>query len=112
MIIISTLAACCCCTHDHRITNGISGYIAVFTVFLDLAKVFHMVAIGSADTYEIIISVISIALIYLYCYRTHSEVHGIIPALLVTFATGALETFRDIYTAAYYDRDGNDCPFV
>ena len=113
MIIISILAACCCFTH--RIANCIAGYIAIVTVFLDLAKVFHMLVIGSADTYEIIIIVISIALIYLYCCcmdRTHSEVHGIIPALFVTVATGTLETFRDIYTAKNYDRDGNDCPFV
>ena len=110
MIIISILAACYCCfTHHIIIANCIAGYIAMFTVILDLAKVFHMFAIGSADTYEIIIMVISIALIYLYCCcvdRTHSEVYGIIPALLVTVATGALETFRDIY------RDGNDCPFI
>ena len=67
-----------------------------------------MFAIGSADTYEIIIMVISIALIYLYCCC----VDCIVPALLVTVATGALETLRDVYTAMYYDRDGNDCPFI
>ena len=113
MIVISTLAACCC--HTHHITDGIAAYIAIFTIILDLAKVFHMIAIGSADTYEIIIMVISIALFNLYCRYvecTRSEAYGIVPALLVTVATGALETFRDIYTATHYDRDGNDCPFI
>ena len=113
MTVISILAVCCCCLH--RITNCIAGYIAVFTVILDIIKVVYMIAMGSPDICEIIIMPVSIALIYLYCCcvdYTCSEAYGIIPALLVTVATGALETVRDVYTAAYYDKDGNDCPFI
>ena len=113
MIIFSILAKCCC--HTHCVTNCIAGYITIFTVFLDLAKIIHMFIMGSADVYEIVLMIISIVLIYLYCCYvdcTRSEAYGIIPAILVTVATGILETARDVYAAAYYDRDGNNCPFI
>lgn len=110
MAVISILAACSCHTHD---ADCIAAYIAIGTILLDFAKIIHMIAIGSADTYEIVIMITSIIFIYLYCCAAGAKVYGINPAtLIVTIATGALETFRDIYTAAYNDKDGNDCPFI
>ena len=113
MAVISILACCCC--HAVRNTNVVAAYIAFVTVILDLAKVIHMAAMGSVDEYEIVVIIISILLIYLYCCCAASmrdEAYGIIPALLVTIATGILETFRDYYTAANNDKDGSGCPFV
>lgn len=113
MAAISVLAACCCYTH--RNTDCIAAYIAIVTIILDLAKVIHMIANGSADVCEIVVMIASILLIYLYCCcvdHMRGEVYGIIPAALVTVATVALEAFRDIYTAAYNDKDGSDCPFI
>ena len=59
--------------------------------------------------------VVTFVLFNLYCWyvdTTHVRVYVIIPALLITFATGTIETFRDFYTAAHDDRDGSDCPFI
>ena len=113
MVVISILASLC---HADRITKDcIAAKIAAVTVIFHLAKFFHMAVLGSFDKCEIVVVVMSILLIYLYYRCTSSmraEVHGIIPALLVTVATGVLETIRDIYTAAYNDKDGGDCPFV
>ena len=97
MIIFSILAACCC--HTPRDTDCVAAYIALFTVILDLVKIIHMFTMGSADTYEIVLMIITIALIC--CVgSTHDEVYGIIPAILVTVVTGVLETARDLYAAA------------
>ena len=119
MALISTLPllAACCSGHARvmRSADDMAACFAFGTITLDLVKVFYMFAIGSADTYEIVIMIISIILIYLYCCCVSSmrtEAYGIIPVALVTIATGALETFRDIYTAVYNDKDGNDCPFI
>ena len=113
MMIISILGACSC---HKRGSDAIGGYIGIFTVILDLVKIIHMFTMGSADTYEIVLMIISIALIYLYCSScvdcTNDEAYCIILAIFVTVATGILETVRDVYVAAYYDRDGNDCPFI
>ena len=110
MVAISILAACSCHTHG---ADCIAAYIAIGTILLDLAKVIHMIAIESADTYEIIIMITSITFIYLYCCCSGAKVYGINPAaLIVTIATGALETFGDIYTAVHNDKYGNDCPFI
>lgn len=115
MTVISIIAACCCHTRD---SNCVAVYIAIITIVIELTKIFHMMTIGSADMYEIAILIISIILVYLYCCcvdynnNMHTEACGIIPAILVTLTTGALETFRDVYTAANYDNDGNDCPFI
>ena len=113
MAVISILACCCC--HTDRHTSVVARYIAVVIVVLDLAKVFHMAAAGSVDKYEIAVIITSILLIYLYCCCagcTDAEVYGIIPALLVTIATGGLETLRDYYLARNNDKDGFDCPFI
>ena len=113
MAVISILACCCC--HTDRHTSVVARYIAAVIVILDLAKVFHMAAIGSVDKYEIAVIITSILLIYLYCCCagcTDAEVYGIIPALLVTIATGVLETLRDYYSATNNDKDGFDCPFI
>ena len=110
MTVISILAACYC---HHRGTNCVVGYIIIFTVILDIIKVVYMIGMGSPDICEIIIIVVSIALICRYCYLDCTGgTCGITPALLITVATVVLETSRDIYTAAYYDKDGNDCPFI
>ena len=114
MTVIIILATCY--WHTHRvITDTIAVYISMFTIFLDLAKIIHLIAIGSADMHEITLTVISIVVICLCCCgldHTRHEKFAIIPALLVTIITATLETLRDIYTAAYHDRDGNDCPFI
>ena len=113
MAVISLLT-CCCCHTDHR-ADRIAVCIAYVTAILDLAKFIHMAAMGSVDKYEIFVIIASILLICLYyrcasCMR--SEAYGICAALVVTFGTGILETLRDLYTAAYDEKDGNDCPFI
>ena len=112
MALISLLTPLC---YTRRITNGIAVYIAVVTIILDLAKVVHMAALQSADGWEIVIMIASYLLLGLYfgyVDATHVKVYAIVPALLVTIATGTIETFRDVYTAAYNDRDGSDCLFI
>ena len=112
MAVVSLLTPLCCTRH---ITNGISVYIAVVTIILDLAKIYHIIIIGPVDMYEIVILIASYILFILYCRyleTTHVRVNGIILALLVTITTGIIETFRDAYTAEYNSRDGSDCPFV
>ena len=74
-----------------------------------------MAAIASVDKYEIVVIITSILLIYLYCCCVgcmDAEVYGIIPALLVTIATGVLETLRHCYSATNNDKDGFDCPII
>ena len=74
-----------------------------------------MATIAPVDGWEIIVMIASYLLLGLYCGyvdTTHVKVYAIIPASLVTIATGTIETFRDVYTAAYNDRDGSDCPFI
>ena len=102
MIVISILAVCCSrCAH--HFTNPIAGCIASFTVLLDIAKVVYMIEIG-VDIYEVVIIIISIALCC-NCKRTNGDI--ILPVLVVTIVTGALEIHRDVHSS---DRDGNHCP--
>ena len=106
MIIVSILT---CCGGVHHTSNCIAVCIAYGTVFLDLAKVFHMIVIGSPDAYEIIIIITSILLLCLCCCCENSM---IIPAALTTTVIGILAILRDIYSAYHADKDGIDCPFV
>ena len=112
MTVIAILTPFC---YPRRTTDGIGVCISVVTVVLDLVKIVHMITIRSVDGWEIFVMVVTLVLFNLYCWyvdTTHVRVYVIIPALLITFATGTIETFRDFYTAAHDDRDGSDCPFI
>ena len=112
MAVITILTPFC---YPHRTTDGIGVCIGVVTVVLDLIKIVHMITISSVDGWEVLIMVATLVLCNLYCWyvdTTRVRVYAIIPALLITFATGTIETFRDFYAAAYDDRDGSDCPFI
>ena len=112
MAVISLLTCCCC--HIDRGADDIAVCIVYVTVFLDLVKVYHMVAMESVDGYEIAVIISSILLILYCCCAScmRTRVYCTIPVLLVTIATGILETIRDYYTAANNNKDGSGCPFI
>lgn len=114
--IFAVLATVCCCFHIQKATNCIAAYVGSLTAFLDVVKVIHMIFfIGAADTYEIVIIMVSVLLIYLYCLGADClkyEVYAIIPVLLIQIITVVLETSRDACMATHHDSDGNDCPLI
>ena len=110
MAVISLLVYCCCHTNDRR-ADAVAAYIAFATVILDLVKVYHMVTMESVDDYEIAVIISSILVVVCCCCACcmHAEIHGIIPALLVTIGTGIMEAFRDNNIDG---KDGSGCPFI
>ena len=115
-MVISITALCNCHNPNARRYNHEASLIAIVVgiviAFLDILKVMHIIMVyenGSIDIFEIIILIISIAIIWGHCVQ---QEYPIVCAFNVSIATGLLELLKDIVTAIFYSKDGNGCPFV
>lgn len=117
ILMMSIIVRCNCHNPDARRYNHDTSFWAVFIgiviAFLDIVKVMQMVGDnGSIDICEIFIIMLSIlAVCQHYCEENNPE-YPIISVFNVAIATGIIETLRDIFTAGFFAKDGNGCPFA
>ena len=114
MLIMCIIVRCICHNPNARRYNHDTSFwavvIGIVIAFIDLIKVMRMIDDnGSVDICEISIIILSIIILWAHCIQME---YPIISIFNVAYATGILETFRDIFTAGFYAQDGNGCPFA
>ena len=114
IVIMSIIILYACHSPNGRRYNHEASYwavlIGVVIAVLDLVKVLRMVNDnGSVDICEMCIIITSIMIVWEHCKEKE---YPIVSVLNVAIATEILETLRDIFTAGFYAKDGNGCPFA